>query len=47
MASDALALLPLTEEKGLPPKKARGGISQLLGIIHGMTGANDQQQIQQ
>jgi hypothetical protein len=28
MASDALALPPLTEEKGLPPKKAIGGISQ-------------------
>jgi hypothetical protein len=29
MASGALALpSPLTEEKGLPPKKARGGISQ-------------------
>jgi hypothetical protein len=28
MAIDALALPPLTEEKGLSPKKARGGISQ-------------------
>jgi hypothetical protein len=28
MAKDALALPPLTEEKGLPPKKERGGISQ-------------------
>ncbi len=36
----------LPKGKGLPPKKAEGGISQLLGVIPRVTGANDQQPIQ-
>jgi hypothetical protein len=45
VASDALC--PTSVRKGLPSKKAEGGKSQWLEVIDGVTGANDQQQIQQ